>query len=260
VSSSLVLSLETIPDVPRIRQLFGLGSTLRDADVADYAFQRQRAEGGDDTLPFHLQRVVLVSCLRRGDGQIELLSLDEGEGEADLLGRLFALLRQLDPQIVAWEAEVFVRPLLLCRAMLHGIDAGLKWPQAENARVPFGDMASVPGLFDLSRQLRFGPVAAARSPLADFARLAGIPEASDPDAVLAWEVWCKGQAAELKEKCERRVLMNYLIFLRLLVAQGQIEAEQMALEQRLLRAELAWSQAAAAQAFIADWPSESKSL
>jgi predicted PolB exonuclease-like 3'-5' exonuclease len=254
VSSSLVLSLETIPDVPRIRQLFGLGSMLSDADVADYAFQRQRAQGGSDTLPYHLQRVVLVTCLRRDDGQIAVLSLQDDEGEAQLLASLFALTINLKPQIIAWQAEEFVLPLLQCRAMLHGIDGDCGWLTNDEPHVPFGDMASVPGVFDLSRHLEFGPVPPTRSPLADFARLAGIPAQADPDAVVAWQIWREGRTSEIQSGCERRVLMSYLVFLRYLQAKGQVSGEQRAVEERLLRAELGRMELVCADEFLRDWP------
>ncbi len=229
MTPSLTLSLETIPDVARIRQLFGLGPMLSDADVADYAFQRQRAQGGSDALPFHLQRIVLVSCLLREAGRIEMLSLHDDAGEASLLTGLFALIERLKPLILAWDAERFIRPLLIGRAMLLDIDANVGWPAAA-----FGDVTTDAALFDLAAHLTLKEEPETRSPLADFARLAGIPAISGPDSVLAWQVWSSGATGDLQTGCERRVRMIYLVFLRLLQAQGRIKRVQRLAEEQLL--------------------------
>jgi hypothetical protein len=39
----------------------------RRREVAEFAFQKQRAKNGSDFLPLHLQRIVVISCALRSD-------------------------------------------------------------------------------------------------------------------------------------------------------------------------------------------------
>ena len=80
----LVFDIETIPDIVGLRTLHELPVALSDAEVAEFAFQRQRAKNGSDFLPLHLQRVVVVSCALRSDEGFRVWSLAEpksGEGD-----------------------------------------------------------------------------------------------------------------------------------------------------------------------------------
>ncbi len=51
MSATLVFDIETIPDVAGLRSLHELDGALSDAEVAEYAFQKQRAKNGSDFLP-----------------------------------------------------------------------------------------------------------------------------------------------------------------------------------------------------------------
>jgi hypothetical protein len=53
------------PDIAGLRTLHELPAGLPDYEVAEFAFQRQRARNGSDFLPLHLQRVVVISCALR---------------------------------------------------------------------------------------------------------------------------------------------------------------------------------------------------
>ena len=56
------------PTSPACARCTSCDGALSDADVAEIAFQRRRAQTGHDFLPLHLQRVVAISCvLREGD-------------------------------------------------------------------------------------------------------------------------------------------------------------------------------------------------
>ncbi len=65
----LVFDIETVPDVAGLRRLHGLDAKIPDAQVADMAFQLRRQATGNDFLPLHLQRVIVISCAltERGD-------------------------------------------------------------------------------------------------------------------------------------------------------------------------------------------------
>ena len=59
MAATLVFDIETIPDIAGLRTLHELPAALSDAEVAEFAFQRQRAKNGSAFLPLHLQRGVV---------------------------------------------------------------------------------------------------------------------------------------------------------------------------------------------------------
>ena len=62
----LAFDIETIPDIAGLRLLHGLPDTdVSDADVAEYAFQRQRYQGNNN------QRVVYNRCKHRALGGVQ---------------------------------------------------------------------------------------------------------------------------------------------------------------------------------------------
>ena len=87
----LVFDIETIPDVAGIRTLHELSADLSDAEVAEFAFQKQRAKNGSDFLPHHLQRVAVISCAMRSDDGFKVWSLAEPKlGEGEIIQRFFS--------------------------------------------------------------------------------------------------------------------------------------------------------------------------
>ena len=73
----VVFDIETIPDIAGLRALHELPDELSDSEVAEYAFQKQRAKNGSDFLPHHLQRVAVISFVLRSDEGFKVVSLAE---------------------------------------------------------------------------------------------------------------------------------------------------------------------------------------
>ena len=71
----LAFDIETIPDCAGIRRLHSLPDSLSDAEVAELAFQRRRAQSGNDFLPAHLHRVIAISCVLRDDDGVRAFSI-----------------------------------------------------------------------------------------------------------------------------------------------------------------------------------------
>ncbi|MCL2658117.1 MAG: hypothetical protein FWD62_12035 [Betaproteobacteria bacterium] len=252
MSATLVLSVETIPDINRIRRLFALDATLSDNEVAEYAFQRQRAQSGNDHLPFHLQQIQVVSCVLRTPERFEVFSF-VGE-EAALLQAVCDTVKRCEPQIVAWDALDRIRPLFLCRGMLLNIEGGIHWNLTEKARAPcFGSAEAlrteIP-LFDLERQLE-APNMPSRLPV--LAQLMGYPAQSEPEAAHAWRLCAEEHVVDLQITCEQRALTTYLIFLRMLQAQGQLDVQSRVAEEGFLRQQLAQMTIPGTVRFLQDW-------
>ena len=100
----LVFDIETVPDVAGIRQLYDLPADLPDADVAELAFaEAPRAGTGNDFLPLHLQRVVVISCVLRNDEGVQVCSIGEPDAsESAAIQRFFDGIEKYMPQLVSW--------------------------------------------------------------------------------------------------------------------------------------------------------------
>ncbi|MDN0083991.1 ribonuclease H-like domain-containing protein [Crenobacter sp. SG2305] len=123
MTATLALALQTRPDVPGFRRLFGFDAGISDENVSDFALQRRRAETGGEQLPPHLHRIVTIAAvLRQADDQLVLASFaGDGGDEAAQLTALFALIEQHQPQLVTWDGNTL--PVLQHRALVHGLAA-----------------------------------------------------------------------------------------------------------------------------------------
>ena len=131
----LSFDIETIPDIAGLRQLHDLPATLADAEVAEFAFQKQRAKNGSDFLPHYLQRVIVISCAMRGDDGFKVWSLAEPKsGEGEIIQRFFDGIAKYTPQIVSWNGGGFDLPVLHYRGLMHGVAAARYWDLGEDDR------------------------------------------------------------------------------------------------------------------------------
>ena len=98
----LAFDLETVPDCAGIRRLYDLPADLPDAEVAEVAFQKRRTRTGNDFLPPHLQRIVVISCVLRDDDGIKLFSIGEPDATEEVaIQRFFEGIIRYVPQIVS---------------------------------------------------------------------------------------------------------------------------------------------------------------
>src|SRR5690554_1915183 len=104
----LAFDVETVPDVAGIRKLHGLPAELPDHEVAEVAFQKRRTQSGNDFLPPHLQRVIVISCVLRDDEGVRIFSLGEPDaGEKDAIQRFFEGINRYVPQLISWNGRGF---------------------------------------------------------------------------------------------------------------------------------------------------------
>ena len=129
----LAFDIETVPDCPGIRRLYDLPEDLADAEVAEVAYQKRRAVTGNDFLPPHLQRVVVISCVLRHDDEVWIFSIGEPDTtEAGAIQRFFDGLAKYTPQIVSWNGRNFDLPVLVTRGMIHGVTAACFWDTGQD--------------------------------------------------------------------------------------------------------------------------------
>jgi 3'-5' exonuclease len=236
----LAFDIETVPDCPGIRRLYDLPEDLADAEVAEVAYQKRRAVTGNDFLPPHLQRLVVVSCVLRQDDEVRVFSIGEPDAtEAAAVQRFFDGLNKYSPQIVSWNGRNFDLPVLVARGLIHGVTAACFWDTGQDNRD--AKWANYINRFherhlDLMDVLSmYGGRGAA---LQDVARLAGFPGKLGVGGAQVWESYREGRVTEIRDYCEADCVNTYLLYLRFQMMRCALSREQYERELALLRAYL----------------------
>jgi hypothetical protein len=256
----LVFDIESIPDVAGLRALNDLPATLSDAEVAELAFQKQRAKNGSDFLPHHLQRVVVISCVLRGDDGFKVWSLAEPKlDEAGIVQRFFAGIEKYTPQLVSWNGGGFDLPVLHYRGLIHGVDAARYWDLGEG---DYRDSRDFKWNNYISRyhqrHLDLMDLLAmyqgrANAPLDELAKLMGFPGKLGMDGSAVWGAYLDGKIDDIRDYCETDVVNTYLVFLRFQQMRGVMTAAERKAEEAYVREQLAAIDAPHWRQFLAAW-------
>jgi predicted PolB exonuclease-like 3'-5' exonuclease len=253
----LAFDIETIPDIAGLRLLHGLPATLADAEVAEFAFQKQRAKNGSDFLPLHLQRVVVISCALRADDGFKVWSLAEPKScEGEIIQRFHDGIAKYTPQIVSWNGGGFDLPVLHYRGLIHGASAPRYWDMGEDDKdFKWNNYISRYHTrhLDLMDLLAlYQPRASV--PLDELAKLMGLPGKLGMDGSAVWGAWQAGQIDAIRDYCETDVVNTYLVYLRFQRMRGQLSAKSHEAEIAAVRDHLAGLDAAHWREFLAAWP------
>jgi len=253
----LCFDIETIPDIVGLRKLYDLPETLAEAEVAEFAFQKQRAKNGSDFLPLHLQRVVVISCAMRSDESFKVWSLAEPKsGEGEIIQRFFDGLAKYTPNLVSWNGGGFDLPVLHYRGLIHGVVASRYWDLGEDDRdfkwnnyisryhTRHLDLMDLLALY----QPR------ANAPLDQLVRLMGLPGKLGMSGDAVWGAWQAGQIDAIRDYCETDVVNTYLVYLRFQKMRGHLSAAEHDLQVEELRAHIAALDAPHWREFLASWP------
>ena len=253
----LSFDIETIPDVAGLRALHDLPDTLADAEVAEFAFQKQRAKNGSDFLPHHLQRVIVISCAMRNAEGFKVWSLAEPKsGEGEIIQRFFDGVGKYTPNLVSWNGGGFDLPVLHYRGLIHGIAAARYWDMGEDDRdFKWNNYISRYhtrhlDLMDLLAMYQ----PRANAPLDELAKLMGLPGKLGMDGSAVWGAWCDGQIDAIRDYCETDVVNTYLVYLRFQQMRGQLTTKAHAEEVAFVRKQLAAIDAPHWREFLAAWP------
>jgi len=251
----LAFDIETIPDVAGIRKLHDLPADLPDAEVAEIAFQKRRAQLGHDFLAPHLHRVAVISCVLRGDDGIKVFSL-EGD-EADVIRRFYEGLEKYVPQLVSWNGGGFDLPVLNYRALALGVAASKFWDQGDDDRdfrfnsyvgryhARHCDLMDVLAMYQPRNN----------APLDAVAQLAGLPGKIGIGGAQVWNAWVAGKQAEIRDYCEADTANTYLLWLRFQRLRGAMSEAQHGKECALLRETLEKQKSPHWREFLSRWKS-----
>jgi predicted PolB exonuclease-like 3'-5' exonuclease len=257
----LVFDIETIPDVVGLRSLHELDSALSDGEVAEYAFQKQRAKNGSDFLPLHLQRVAVISFVLRDAEKFEVRSFAEPEfGEAQIIQRFFNGIEKFTPQLVSWNGGGFDLPVLHYRGLIHGIVAPRYWEMGEGDYRDSRDFKWNNYISRYhSRHLDLMDLLAlyqprASAPLDQLAKLMGLPGKQGMAGDAVWGAWCEGRIDDIRDYCETDVVNTYLVYLRFQKMRGVLTAAEHDTEVAFICSQLAALNKPHWQAFLAESP------
>ena len=255
----LVLDIETIPDIAGLRKLNDLPQDLADTEVAEYAFQKQRARNGADFLPLHLHRVVVISCVLRSGEGLRIWSLAEPQsGEGEIIQRFYDGVGKYTPQIVTWNGGGFDLPVLHYRGLVHGVVAPRYWEQGDEDRdFKWNNYISRYH----SRHLDLMDLLAlyqprANAPLDQLVKLMGLPGKLGMDGGAVWGAWRDGQIDAIRDYCETDVVNTWLVFLRFQKMRGWLSPDEHEAEIELLRKHLAAQDAPHWRQFLEAWEQE----
>ena len=250
----LAFDIETVPDVEGLRRLHGLDAKIPDKAVAEMAFQLRRQATGNDFLPLHLHRVVVISCALRDRDSFKVWSI-AGESEVELVQRFFEGIEKYTPQLVSWNGGGFDLPVLHYRGLIHGVKAGRYWEQGEDDReFKWNNYISRYH----SRHLDLMDLLAlyqprGYAPLDDLARLMGLPGKLGMEGAGVWDAYQAGKLAEIRNYCESDVVNTYLIYLRFQLMRGAFTPDQHRAECEQVRSVLSKSPEPHWKEFLANW-------
>lgn len=253
----LVFDLETIPDIAGGRRLHHWEG-LSDAEVAKALFALRRMESGNDFLPHPLHRVVSIGVLYCGPSgeplRISAFGRD-GESEAEILQRFFAVIDKKTPTLVSWNGGGFDLPVLHYRAMLHGISAPRYWEIGDHD--PSFRYRNYLNRFqwrhiDLMDVLS-GYQNQARARLDTVATLLGFPGKLGMDGSKVWDAWQAGHTVAIHDYVEHDVLNTYLVYLQFELMRGTLSNEELAERKRQLKGLLETEERESLREFLQAW-------
>lgn len=252
----LTFDIETIPDIAGLRHLHDLPESLADAEVAEFAFQKQRAKNGTDFLPLHLQRVVVISCALRNDEGFRVWSLAEPKsGEGEIIQRFFDGVAKYTPNLVSWNGGGFDLPVLHYRGLIHGVVAARYWDMGEDDReFKWNNYISRYhtrhlDLMDLLAMYQ----PRANAPLDQLVKLMGLPGKLGMEGGAVWGAWLDGQSDAIRDYCETDVVNTYLVYLRFQKMRGNLTPAMHDKEVAVVRDHLAALDAPHWREFLAAW-------
>ena len=235
----LAFDIETIPDCDGIRRIHDLPEELTDADAAEVAFQKRRAQtNGNDFLPPHLHRVVVISCVLRNDEGLRVFSIGEPEvTEAECIRRFFEGINKYVPQLVSWNGRGFDLPVLAGRALVHGTAAACFWDTGGDNK-DFKWSNYINRFHDRHVDLMdvLSLYGGRGSPLDELSRLAGFPGKVGVGGGAVWDSYRAGEIEAIRNYCEADTVNTYLLYLRFQLMRCAYTAERYQAECQLVRA------------------------
>ncbi len=223
----LVFDIETLTDLKSGAHLYGLD--LPEADLESALTKLRRQDSGMDFQRLPLHEIVCISGLWIDEnGAMKLFSFSrENLTEAEILKKFLSIFDKRNPTLVSWNGSQFDLPVILFRAMYHGLSAPSLFDQGEidtqkrynNYQNRYHhrhiDLMDIMAMFN-GRHFQ---------KLDDIAHLLGFPGKRGVSGYLVPEYVKHQQWLELTSYCEGDVLNTWLVYLRWLLLKGQLNQQ-----------------------------------
>ncbi|HQW53733.1 MAG TPA: 3'-5' exonuclease [Acinetobacter sp.] len=222
----LVFDIETLTDLKAGAHLYHLD--LPEADVDQALTKIRRQESGMDFQRLPLHEIVCISGLWIDEKGFRLFSFSQEQNtEAELLSKFLSIFDKKQPTLISWNGSQFDLPVILFRAMYHGLSAPSLFDQGEiDQQKRFNnyqnryhhrhvDLMDVMAMFN-GRHFQ---------KLDDIACLLGFPGKRGESGYHVPAYVRDKQWLKLSSYCEGDVLNTWLIYLRWLLLKGQLNQQ-----------------------------------
>lgn len=223
----LVFDIESITDIDSGKSLYQLDLSDDDAEQALLKIRRQ--ESGQDFQRLFLHQIVCLSGFWYADGQMKLFSwTQEHYSEAQIIQKFFKVFQKYQPKLVSWNGSQYDLPLLMFRAMKHGLSAVELFDQGEifqqkrynnylnRYHQQHIDLMDQMAMFHQKHFYRMD----------DVARVLGLAGKGDESGLSVSGYVKQGKWLQLSTYCEGDVMNTWLIYIRWLLLKGQLTIEQ----------------------------------
>lgn len=249
---TLVFDIETLTDLKAGAHLYHLDLPQDDLEQALTKLRRQ--ESGTDFQRLALHEIVCISGLWIDEQGLRLFSFSQEHwSEAELLAKFLSIFDKRHPTLVSWNGSQFDLPVILFRAMYHGLSAPSLFDQGEldqqkrynNYQNRYHhrhvDLMDVMAMFN-GRNFQ---------KLDDVACVLGLPGKRGENGYHVPAYVKQAEWLKLSSYCEGDVLNTWLIYLRWLLLKGQLQREE---HQGWIQATIGYLQQQPQQAdFLAVW-------
>ncbi|MFC6051405.1 3'-5' exonuclease [Acinetobacter sp. Ac_877] len=223
----LIFDIETLTDLKSGAHLYHLD--LPEADIDQALKKLRRQETGTDFQRLALHEIVCISGLWIDElGAMKMFSFSrEQYSEAEILRKFLSIFDKRHPTLVSWNGSQFDIPVILFRAMYHGLSAPSLFDQGEiDSQKRYNnyqnryhqrhvDLMDVMAMFN-GRNFQ---------KLDDMAHLLGFPGKRGDSGYHVPEYVQTKQWLKLTSYCEGDVLNTWLIYIRWLLLKGQLNVE-----------------------------------
>ncbi|MDA8205162.1 MAG: 3'-5' exonuclease [Thermaerobacter sp.] len=219
-------------------------------------------ESSDETAvkPLFQQIVAIAGAWINPSGVIQRLAAlgQPSWSEAELVREFFKIVSERHPQLVGWNSGGFDLPVLVYRAMVHGIAAPAFYLHGEpyhGYRKRYDEESHI----DLMDVLSFYG-ASTRAKLDEMALLLGVPGKLGVDGSQVAELYAAGDLKTIRAYCETDVLTTALVYSRYAIHRGWWDEAQLHSFELSLAALLDASSDAQWQAFRDQWRSNPRGI
>lgn len=223
----LVFDIETLTDLKSGAHLYGLD--LPEESLEQALSKLRRQEAGTDFQRLALHQIVCISGLWIDENGVMRLFSFSGEqySEPEILKKFLSIFDKRNPTLVSWNGSQFDLPVILFRAMYHGLAAPSLFDQGEiDSQKRYNnyqnryhhrhiDLMDFMAMFHARHFQK----------LDDVAFLFGFPGKRGSSGYLIPEYVRNNEWLELTSYCEGDVLNTWLVYLRFLLLKGQLSLD-----------------------------------